>query len=82
MAVRGDRGVADHGRVVCSAGLVDDRVETVVVVRGVGDFAGGAIGFDQAVLALDHVAVPLFPLVLDVTGVVVLYAVIERVLGR
>jgi len=74
--------VADRGRVMSGTGLVDDRVETVVVVGGVGDFAGGAVGFHQTVLALDHVSVSLFPLVLDVAGVVVLYAVVERILGR
>lgn len=83
VVVGGGRGsVSYHGRVVGGAGLVDDRVEAVVVVGGVGDFAGGAVRFDEAVLALDDVTVPLFPLVLDVAGVVVLHAVVERVLGR
>lgn len=76
------RSVTDHGRVMSGAGLVDHRVETVVVVRGVGHFARGAVGFDQTVFSLDHVAVPFFPLVLDVTGVIVLHAVVERILGR
>lgn len=77
-----DRCVGDHGRVMSGSGLVHDRVETVVVVRGVGHLAGGAVRLDQAVFALDDVAVSLFPLVLYVTGVVVLDAVVERVLGR
>lgn len=28
------------------SGFVDDGVETIVIVSGVGDFSGGAIGFD------------------------------------
>lgn len=74
--------VGDLGWVMGSAGLVYDRVETIVVVSGVRDFACGTVWFDQAVFTLDNVTVPLFPLVLDVTGVVVLHAVVERVLGR
>lgn len=77
-----DGRVRHRGRVVGRARLVDDRVEPVVVVGGVGDFPGGAVRLDQAVLAFDHVAVPLFPLVLDVAGVVVLDAVVERIFGR
>jgi hypothetical protein len=65
-----------------SAGLVYDSVETVVVVSGISDFACGAVWFDQAVFTLDNVTVPLFPLVLDIAGVVVLHAVVERVLRR
>lgn len=73
--------VGDVGRVMGSAGLVYDRVETIVVIGGVRDFACGAVRFDQAVFTLDNVTVPLFPLVLDIAGVVVLHAVVERVLG-
>jgi len=73
--------VGDLGWVMGSAGLVYDRVETVVVVGGVRDFACGTVWFDQAVFTLDNVTVSLFPLVLDVTGVVVLHSVIEGVLG-
>ncbi|KAE9538147.1 hypothetical protein AGLY_006119 [Aphis glycines] len=64
-----------------SARLVYDRVETVVVIGGVRDFTCGAVRFDQAVFTLDNITVPLFPLVLDIAGVVVLHAVVERVLG-
>lgn len=77
-----DRSVGNCGRVVSGAGLVHDRVEPVVVVSGVGHLTGGAVGFDQTVLALDDISVPLLPLVLDVTGVVILDAVVERILGR
>lgn len=74
--------VTNVDRVMRGTGLVDDSVEPVVVVSGVRHLARGAIRFHKTVLALDHVTVSLFPLVLHVAGVVVLYAVVERVLGR
>jgi len=73
--------VGDMGRMMGSAGLVYDCVETVVVIGGVRDFACGAVRFDQAVFTLDNITVSLFPLILDITGMVVLHAVVERVLG-
>lgn len=86
--VRGNFGsttvgvVTNVDRVMRGTRLVDDRVESVVVVRGVRHLARSAIRLHKAVLALDHVAVSLFPLVFHVSGMVVLYAVVERVLGR
>lgn len=59
--------------------LVDDGVEPVVVISGVRDCADSAVRLDQTVLPLDYVTVPLFPLVLDVTSVVVLHTVVVRV---
>lgn len=61
--------------------LVDDRVESVVVIGGVVDGAHGTVGLDQRVLSLDDVAVALLSLGLDVAGVGILDAVVERVLG-
>lgn len=75
------RSVGYWGWVVSGAGFVHDRVEAVVVISGVGHLACGAVGFDKAVFSLDDISVSLFPLVLDVTGVVVLNAVVERILG-
>lgn len=63
------------------SGLVDDGIESVVVVGGVVDSANGTVGLHQRVLSLDHVAVTLLGLRLDVSGVGVLDAVVERVLG-
>lgn len=76
------RSVTYNGRVVSGTGLVDDSVETVVVISSVSNFTGRAIGFDQTVFTLNDISVPFFPLVLDVTGVVVLHAIVERILGR
>ncbi|KAF0762611.1 Uncharacterized protein FWK35_00009348, partial [Aphis craccivora] len=60
--------------------LLDDGVETVVVVSGVFDSAGGTVGFDQTVGSLDvTVSVSVFRLALDVVGVWVVYAVFEVV---
>lgn len=61
--------------------LVDHRVETAVLVGGVLDGPYRTVRFDDAVLALDDVAVSRFLLALDVTGVVVADAVFEAVLG-
>lgn len=60
--------------------LVDNSVEPVVVICGVRDCADGAVGLDQTVLPLDYVTVSLLPLVLDVTGVIVLHPVVVGVL--
>uniref|UniRef100_A0A182Q087 Uncharacterized protein n=1 Tax=Anopheles farauti TaxID=69004 RepID=A0A182Q087_9DIPT len=78
VGVVGDRG-GDHlldGR----GGLVDDRVESVVVIGGVVDGAHRTIGLHQRVLSLHDITVALLGLRLDVTGVRVLDAVVERVL--
>lgn len=56
-------------------------IETVVVISLVFDVANGSISLHQGVLALDCIAVSLLRLLLDVAGVVVLYTVIESVLG-
>ena len=60
--------------------LVDDGVESVVVVGGVVDGADRTVGLNQRVLALDDISVALLGLRLDVTGMRVLDAVVERVL--
>uniref|UniRef100_A0A182MFC9 Uncharacterized protein n=1 Tax=Anopheles culicifacies TaxID=139723 RepID=A0A182MFC9_9DIPT len=60
--------------------LVDDCVESVVVIGGVVDGAHRTIGLNQRVLALDDISVAFLGLRLDVTGMRVLDAVVERVL--
>lgn len=57
----------------CRRFLVDHRVEAVDGVGGVLDGPLGAVGLQEAVAALDDVAVARFVLVLDVTG----YGVLE-----
>jgi len=77
------------GRCRCGVGwcgvstfLLDLSVETVVVIGGVFHGALAAVRFDQAVGALDvTVGVGVFVLALDVTGVGVVYAVVEVVWG-
>lgn len=59
--------------------LVDHRVEAVVIVGGVVDGAHGTVWLDQGVLPLDHISVTLLGLGLDVAGVGILDAVVERV---
>jgi len=67
--------------VVRLAGLVDDGVESIVLVGGVLDGADGAVGVVNGVLALDNVAVAGFPLVLEVSGMRVVHCVVKLVLG-
>lgn len=62
-------------------GLVDHSLESVVVVSGVGDRANGSVGLHQRVLALHNISVTLLVLRLDVSGVVIVDAVLELVLG-
>ena len=62
-------------------GLVDDGVESVVVVGGVLDGALAAVGLDEGVAALDYVTVAGLLLGLDVAGVGVVDAVAVAVLG-
>jgi len=70
-----------HGLHVIQGNAVDDGVETVDRVGGVLDNALVAIGIDQGVLAMDHVAITLLNLTLRVSGKGVLDIVGELVLG-
>ena len=54
--------------------------ETVVLVSGIINYTGGSVGLNQAVGALDHVAVTGLPLALDVAGVWVVNGVVEFIL--
>jgi hypothetical protein len=60
-------------------GLVDDGVESVVVIGGVVNGSDWTVRFDEGVLSLDDISVALFVLWLDVSGVWVLDAVVESV---
>ncbi|KAE9531483.1 hypothetical protein AGLY_010689 [Aphis glycines] len=73
--------ISDVGSV--SAFLFDDGVETVVVVSGVFDNAGGTVGFQEAVKAFYvTVAVAGLGLTLDVVSARVVYAVHKAVRRR
>lgn len=61
--------------------LVDDGVEAAVLVGGVVNGTDRTVGLDQRVLALHDVTVARLVLALDVAGVEVVDAVLERVLG-
>lgn len=54
-------------------------VESVVLVSGVFDNSGGAIGFDEGVLSLDYVSVSDFVLLFNVSGVGIVNSVVETV---
>lgn len=73
--------LAVHLRMVGVSDLLDDRVETVVLVGRVLDNTSGSVRFLQRVSALDDIAVAALPLLLVVAGVRVLDAIVELVLG-
>ena len=56
--------------------------ETVVLVSGIFNYTGGSVWLNQAVGALDHVAVTGLPLALNVTGVRVVNGVVEFIMRR
>jgi hypothetical protein len=56
-------------------------VETVVFVSGVVYGAGGAVRFDQLVVAFNFIAVTFLSLFLDVMSVWILHSILELVLG-
>lgn len=62
--------------------LVDDSIESIVLVGGVVDGTNGTIGLHERVLTLDSVAVACLVLRLDIAGVEVIHAVFESVFGR
>jgi hypothetical protein len=90
----GDGGGVRGGGVVSNGGGVDNRsgvdgvsglghdgVESIVVIGGVVDGAGGSVGLHQAVVSLDHIAVAGLGLALLVAGVRVSHSVLVRVVG-
>lgn len=60
--------------------LLDDGLESIVIVCGVLDNADCAIGLIQTVFALHNIAVTNFPLTFVVTGVGVFDSIFEFVL--
>uniref|UniRef100_A0A182XNJ0 Uncharacterized protein n=1 Tax=Anopheles quadriannulatus TaxID=34691 RepID=A0A182XNJ0_ANOQN len=60
----------------------DDGVESVVLIGGVVNHTTVAIGVDQSVLSLDVITMTFLLLALDVTSMVIMYGVLELVLGR
>jgi hypothetical protein len=70
------------GGVNCMSGLRDDSVESVVMVSGIMDSAGGAVRFKQTVVPLDFVTNTLLRLLLDVVGVAIINSVFEFVICR
>jgi hypothetical protein len=61
------------------SGLVDDCVESIVVIGGVVNGSDRTISFDQRVLSLNNISVAWFMLGLDVSGMWVLDSVVEGV---
>jgi hypothetical protein len=62
------------------SGLVDDCVETVVVIGGVVNSSDWTVRFDQAVWSLDDISVAFLNLWFDVSGMWVLNSIVEWVL--
>ena len=69
------------GNGVDALALVDDGVETMVVIGGVVDGTFAAVGLDEGVTALDYVTVAGLVVGLDVAGVGVVDTVAVAVLG-
>jgi hypothetical protein len=72
-----DHSARVHGRTAA----VNHSVESVVCISGVGDSADSTVWLHQAVLALYYVTIPFLPLALDVSGMSVIYAIVEAVFG-
>lgn len=56
-------------------------IESAVLVDGVPDGPGGAVGFYETVLTLGDVSLPLFAVALNVTGVFVIDGILEAVVS-
>lgn len=61
------------------SGLVDDGVESIVVISGVVNSAHGTVWFDEGVLSLDNITVAFLGLGLDITSMGILDSIVERV---
>lgn len=68
-------------RVKLGSDLLDDGVEAIVIVGRVLDDPDATVGLVYAVGSVHYVTVSNFVLRFDVTGVGVVHAVVERVLG-
>jgi xanthine/uracil/vitamin C permease (AzgA family) len=68
-------------RVNCMPGFLDLSLEPVMMISGVVYGAGGAIGFNQLVVAFNFIAVTFLSLLFDVVSVWILHSILELVLG-
>lgn len=68
-------------KVISMSDMLDSGLESVVGVSGVLNDPGATVGFLHGVATLYLVAIPGLPLLLDVSGLSVLHAVVEFVLG-
>ena len=64
------------------SGLLDDSMEPGVFVSGVVYGAGGAVRFNQLVVAFNFIAVTFLSLLLDVVSVIIFHSVLEFVMRR
>jgi hypothetical protein len=78
---RGCDGLDHSARVHGRSAAVHHGVESVVCVSRVGDSADSTVGLHQAVLAFYYVTISFLPLALDVSGMSVIYTVVETVFG-
>jgi hypothetical protein len=69
-------------RLGVSSCSLDNGAETIVLVGDVVNNTSGSVGLNQAVRALDYVAITGLPLALDVTSVWIVNGVVEFVMRR
>ena len=68
-------------RMDCMSRPLYMRVEPGVIISGVVYDTGGAIRFNQLVVAFNFIAVTFLSLFLDVVSVVILHSILELVFG-
>uniref|UniRef100_A0A182UKZ4 Uncharacterized protein n=1 Tax=Anopheles melas TaxID=34690 RepID=A0A182UKZ4_9DIPT len=73
--------VSIDGRMVSMAHSLDVSLEAVVLIGRVLNHSLGSVGFIQSVSSLDDISVPMFPLALVISGVRILYSILELVAG-
>ena len=66
-------------RVSSMATSMNHGVESVVVISGILNCADGAIRFHKRVFSLDSISIAMFALTLDVSGVSIMYPIVELV---
>ena len=68
-------------RMNCMSGFLDLSLESVMMISGVVYGAGGAVRFNQLVVAFNFIAVTFLSLLLDVVSVWILHSILELVFG-
>uniref|UniRef100_A0A182UDG7 Uncharacterized protein n=1 Tax=Anopheles melas TaxID=34690 RepID=A0A182UDG7_9DIPT len=68
-------------RMVSMTHSLDVSLEAVVLIGRVFNHSLGSVGFIQSVSSLDDISVPMFPLALVISGVRILYSILELVAG-